>query len=43
MNNLSKNSPKNPLIKSWFGFVLGAIIVGISLVVLTKNFTISGS
>ena len=42
MNNLSKNSPKNPLIKSWFGFVLGAIIVGISLVALTMNFTISG-
>lgn len=41
MNDLSKKTPKNPLIKSWFGFVLGAIIVGISLLALTKNFTIA--
>ncbi len=40
MNNLSINSQKKSLIKSWFGFFLGAILVAISLVGLSKNLTV---
>ncbi|OTG82308.1 hypothetical protein [Acinetobacter sp. ANC 4648] len=41
MNNISISSPNNRLIKSWFGFFLGAILVGISLVGLSKNLTVA--
>ena len=42
MNNLSITSPKAPLIKSWFGFVLGAASVAISLFGLSKSFDLAG-
>ncbi len=42
MNNLSISSPNNHFIKSWFGFVLGAISVGVSLVELFENFSLAG-
>lgn len=40
MNNLV-SSPNDPLIKSWFGFLMGAIFVGIGLVALFETFTLS--
>lgn len=43
MNNLSINPQNNHLIKSWFGFFLGAICILISLVGLSKNFTLAGT
>ena len=41
MNNLPINSPNSPLIKSWFGFVVGAISVVISLIALFETFTLA--
>ena len=42
MNNLSTTYPKNRLIKSWFGFALGAISVALSLFELSESFTLAG-
>ena len=41
MNNLSISSFNRPLIKSWFGFSVGAISVGISLIELFETFTLA--
>jgi hypothetical protein len=41
MNNLSISSLNRPLIKSWFGFSVGAISVGISLIELFETFTLA--
>ena len=41
MNNLSISSPNHRFIKSWFGFFLGAICVGISLLALFDTFTLA--
>ena len=40
MKTLSKNQ-NNPLIKSWFGFFLGLIAVGLSINELAESFTLS--
>lgn len=42
MNNVPVNSQNNHFIKSWFGCSLGAICIFISLVGLSKNFTLAG-
>lgn len=41
MNDLLIKSPNNGFIKSWFGFVLGAVSVGINLFGLSENFTLA--
>jgi len=40
MNHSSINTQNNPLIKSWFGFSIGAISVGISLIALFETFNL---
>lgn len=42
MNHSSIKTQNNPLIKSWFGFFVGAISVGISLLELSENLTLTG-
>ena len=42
MNNISIGSQNNRLIKSWFGFLLGAICTGVNLFGLLENFTLAG-
>ena len=41
MNQSSTNTQNNPLIKSWFGFFLGLIAVGLSINGLSESFTLS--
>ena len=41
MKHVSK-TPHKPFIKSWFGFSVGAIFVGISLLALSKSLTLAG-
>lgn len=42
MNNLAIKTQNNHFIKSWFGFFLSAIFVGLSLSVMLDNFTLDG-
>lgn len=42
MNDLSTSSRNNWLIKSWFGFFLGAVFVGIGLFGLSEKLTLAG-
>ena len=41
MNHSSINTQNTPLIKSWFGFFLGLITVGLSVNGLSESFTLS--
>jgi|APHig2749369809_1036254.scaffolds.fasta_scaffold03660_1 hypothetical protein len=41
MNHVS-TTPHKPLIKSWFGFSVGAIFVGMNLLELSGNLTLAG-